>query len=179
MVETPESSWVERLPGRLRHRPVPPRLLDGYARRVMERIAPTCPWESVEAGRPPAPVVRWRWDRPLRWELAPAAAVATGVLIWAIAGGRATSLSHRAVAQAMILERLDDPWSIGPADEELLAEDARQVDRFLLAQVPSTTAASAELLATLLNQLDEEPLDTVPDAAPEDWLLDLADSDRA
>ena len=167
MVEMPESSWVERLLGRLRRRPMPPRLLDGYAQRVMDRIAP------------PAPVVRLRWDRPLRWALAPAVAVAVGVLIWVSVGGRATPLSQRALAQAMVLEHLDEPWHADPVDASLLLEDAQQVDRFVLAQAPSTAATSAESIAHLLNLLDEEPLEAAPDSAPDDWLLDLADPERA
>ena len=162
MTETPPSTWIERLLGRLRRQPMPPRLLDGYTRRVMDRLAPST-------------VVRLQWSRPARWVLAPVAGVAVGVLVWVIAGGRATPLSSRVLTQAAILERLDEPWHADPVDASLLLDDAQQADRFVLAQVPSTAAASAEAQATLLNLLDEEPLDPAADETPEDWLSDLLD----
>ena len=174
MTEMPSSTWIERLLGRLRRRPMPPRLLDGYTRRVMDRLALACPRQSPEAGRP-STVVRLRWSRSVRWVLAPAAGVAVGVLVWVTVGGRAAPLSQRALTQAAILERLDEPWHADPVDASLLLDDAQQADRFVLAQVPSTAAASAESQATMLNLLDEEPLDPAADDTPEDWLPDLLD----
>ena len=162
MTEMPSSTCMERLLARMRRQPMPPRLLDGYTRRVMDRIAPST-------------VVRLRWSRPVRWVLAPVAGVAVGVLVWVIAGGRATPLSSRALTQAAILERLDEPWHVDPVDASLLLDDAQQADRFVLAQVPSTAAASAESQATVLNLLDEEPLDPTTDDTPDDWLPDLLD----
>ena len=162
MTETPSSTWIERLLERLRRQPMPPRLLDGYTRRVMDRLAPST-------------VVRLRWARPLRWVLAPVATVMAGALIWVIAGGRGAPLSSRVLAQATVLEHLDEPWHADPVDASLLLDDAQQADRFVLAQVPSTAAASAEAQATLLNLLDEEPLDPAADDTPDDWLPDLID----
>ena len=163
MADTPSPTWIERLLGRWSRRPMPPRLLDGYTQRVMDRIVP------------PAPAVRLRWHRPVRWVLAPAAGVAVGVLVWVIVGGHAMPLSQRAVAQATVLEHLDESWHADAVDASLLMEDAQQADRFVLAEVPSTAAASAESQATLLNLLDEEPLDSAADETPDDWLLELAD----
>ena len=162
MTEMSSSTWMERLLGRLRRRPMPPRLLEGYTRRVMDRLAPST-------------VVRLRWSRPVRWMLAPAAGVVVGALVWVTVGGRAAPLSQRALTQAAILERLDEPWHADPVDASLLLDDARQADRFVLAQVPSTAAVSAEAQATLLNLLDEEPLDPATDDTPDDWLPDLLD----
>ena len=110
---------MERRLGRLRREPMPPRLLDGYTSRVMDRLAPAA--------------VRVWWRLPaVRLALAPAVAMAVGVGLWVAVAHRATRWSHRALAQAVILERLDEPWSVEPMDEALLVEDAQQVDRFVL-----------------------------------------------
>ena len=161
--ETP--NWLERLVARLPRRAVPPYLLAGYTQRVMERLQPR-------------PSAAW-WTRPaVRWSLAPALATAC-VLCWV--GVATHSTPERAVlAQAIVLDRLNEPWNVDAIDEETLVDDAHQVDRFVLAEAHAAAVSrSAEALIDLLDHLGEAPLEALPEGAPDDGLLDAADLEFA
>lgn len=149
--------WLERLLARLPRRAVPPSLLTGYAQQVMARVQP-------------APSAAW-WRRPaVRWALAPAL-VAAGALLWVGVTMR-PRLDRTVIAQAIVLDRLNEPWGAEAIDEETLVEEAHQVDRFVLteAHAASVSQAAASLFE-LLDHLGEE----APDAAPDEGWPDAAD----
>ena len=153
------SDWLERLLARLPRRAVPPQLLTGYTQQVMARLQDA-----------PSPSMRGWWSRPVvRWALAPALA-AVGALLWV--GLTAPPTLDRTVAQAIVLDHLNEPWSAETVDEETLIDDAHQVDRFLLVEAHAAAVSrSAESLLELLDRLGEE----APDAVPDEGAPDAAD----
>ena len=162
---TSTNDWLERLVATLPRRAVPPFLLTGYTHTVMGRLAPR-------------PSAVW-WTRPgVRLAVAPVLAVAFCIVLWI---GTATRPSpNRTLAQAIILEHLNEPWNVDAIDDETLVDDAHQVDRFVLAEAHAAAVSrSAESLIDLLDHLGEEPLDAPPDGATDDGLLDAADPEFA
>ncbi len=147
--------WLERLLARLPRRAVPPSLLTGYTQRVMARVRP-------------APSAVW-WRRPaVRW--APALTVA-GALLWVGVTMR-PRLDRTVIAQAIVLDRLNEPWGAEAIDEETLVEEAHQVDRFVLTEAHAASVShAAESLLELLDRLGEE----APDAASDEGWPDAAD----
>ena len=149
MREQPDPSWIDRLVRRVRPRQMPPRLLDGYARRVIERL-----------NEPAAPTLWWRLPA-VRFGL-PALAAAACALLWVTTAVRAPRL-QRTLTQATVLEELNEP--VEPVEEDGLVEEAALLDQFVLVQATVAPAWTAASLTELLDALGEEVL---PEGATDD-----------
>ena len=155
--------WLARLLRRRAATPMPPGLLDGYARQVMARLA-----SPVRQARP----AWWRW-------LAVPVAAAAGVWIWALAalhpaGSRPSA--QETLARVTVLDGLGEavPSVSDTGTEPDLMEDAQEVDGFVLAEAPPEP--TADTLLPLLQALDADAsLDLEWEVAPDGWLEDAAD----